>query len=140
VGDYGNDLAVPLRFAIQECATMQFRFPQLLLIAMCFSQSASAQINPFRNNVGTPLNAADMAALTEATNRLLDRSKLVSGATETWANPQSGAGGTVTAGDPVRRKGMACRVMRYHHTVPGPAAERNVTLTWCNTKEGWKIG
>ncbi len=118
---------------------MQFRFLPLLLITACLSQSASAQINTFRNNVGTPLNAADIAALTEATNRLLDRPRLVAGATETWSNPQSGAGGTATAGDVVRRKGMTCRAIRYHHIVPGPAAERNVTLTWCKTADGWKI-
>jgi hypothetical protein len=115
------------------------RFPLLLLIAVGLSQPALAQINPFRGSRGTPLDAGDLAALTEATNRLLDRPHLVPGGTEPWSNPQSGASGTATAGNAVQRKGMACRVVRYQNTVPGPRAERNTTLTWCKTKDGWKI-
>ena len=95
-----------------------------LLIAASLSHPALAQINPFRSGRGTPLNAADIAALTEATNRLLDRPQLVAGGTETWSNPQSGANGTVTAGNAVQRKGMACRVVRYQTTVPGPEAQQ----------------
>jgi surface antigen len=112
----------------------------LLLIAACLSQPAIAQINPFRGSSGTPLNAADITALTDATNRLLDRPDLVAGGIETWSNPQSGASGTVTAGNAVQRKGLACRVVRYQHTIPGPHPQRSVTLTWCKTPDGWKIG
>lgn len=112
----------------------------LLLIAMCLASPAFAQINPFRGSGDTRLNAEDLAALTEATNRLLDRPQLVAGGTEPWSNAQSGASGTVMAGDPVRRQGMACRVVRYQISVPGPNPERNVSLTWCKTKDGWKIG
>jgi surface antigen len=116
------------------------RLLPLLLIAACLSQPALAQINPFRGSRGTPLDAGDLAALTEATNRLLDRPQLVSGGTEIWSNPQSGASGTATAGSPVQRKGMACRVVNYQTTVPGPRPERRTSLTWCKTKDGWKIG
>ena len=116
------------------------RLLPLLLIAACLSQPALAQINPFRGSRGTPLDAGDLAALTEATSSLLDRPQLVSGGTEIWSNPQSGASGTATAGSPVQRKGMACRVVNYQTTVPGPRAERRTSLTWCKTKDGWKIG
>ena len=58
-----------------------------LLIATLIAQPAFAQINPFRNSSATPLNAADIAALTDATNRLLDKPHLASGNTETWTNP-----------------------------------------------------
>jgi surface antigen len=112
----------------------------LLLVVVCFSQPVLAQINPFRGSAGTPLNDADIAALTDATNRLLDRPHLATGGTETWSNPQSGARGTVIAGAAMQRKGMSCRVVRYHNTVPGPRAERVATLTWCKTSDGWKIG
>jgi surface antigen len=116
------------------------RLLPLLLIAASLSQPALAQINPFRGSRGTPLNAEDIAALTEATNRLLDRPHLAAGGKETWSNPQSGASGTATAGNPLQRKGMACRVVRYQTTVPGgPRPERSTTLTWCKTKDGWKI-
>jgi hypothetical protein len=112
----------------------------LVLIATCLAPPVLAQVNPFRGSRGTPLNAEDIAALTEATNRLLDRPQLVAGGTEPWSNAQSGASGTVTAGDPVRRQGMACRMLRYQMSVPGPNPERSVNLTWCKTKDGWKIG
>lgn len=112
----------------------------MLLIAACLSQPALAQINPFRGSSGTPLSAADITALTEATNRLLDRPALVAGDTEIWSNPESGASGTVTAGKTVHRKGLACRLVNYQHSIPGPAAQRSGTLTWCKTSDGWKIG
>jgi surface antigen len=116
------------------------RLLPLFLTAVCLSQPVLAQINPFRGSRGTPLDAADLTALTDATNRLLDRPQLASGGTETWSNPQSGASGTVTAGSPVQRKGLACRVVNYKNTVPGPRPERIAKLTWCKTKDGWKIG
>jgi surface antigen len=111
-----------------------------LFVAACLAQPAAAQINPFRGSRSTPLNAADLAALQEATIRLLDRPRLVAGGTEAWNNPQSGASGTVIAGDATKRKGLACRIVRYEHAVPGPRPERGGTLTWCKTKDGWKIG
>jgi len=112
----------------------------LLLIAACLSQPSFAQINPFRGSRATPLNADDIAALTEATNRLLDRPQLTTGGTETWNNPKSGSSGTVTAGKVVQRKGLMCRAVTYQTTVPGQSAERATSLTWCKTAHGWKIG
>jgi surface antigen len=117
----------------------QFRLLPLLMIAACLSQPAFAQINPFRGTRATPLTAEDITALTDATNQLLDRHGLAAGAKETWSNPRSGAKGTVTAGNATKRKGLACRVMRYDVTVPGPRSERNRTLTWCKTQDGWKL-
>lgn len=112
----------------------------LLLIGACLPDVALGQISPFRGTRGSPLNADDVSALTEATNRLLDRQGLTAGAKESWSNPKSGAGGTVTAGNAVRQKGLACRVMQYDYTVPGPRSERNGKLTWCKTHDGWKVG
>ena len=113
--------------------------PSLLLVTACLSQPAFAQINPLRGSAATPLNGADITALTEATNRLLDRPSLVAGGTETWSNPQSGASGMVVAGSALKRKGMSCRAVSYQNTVPGPNAKRSTTLTWCKTSDGWKI-
>jgi surface antigen len=114
-------------------------FLLFLLFAVCLSQPALAQINPFRGSRDVPLNAADLAALTEATNRLLDRPQLAAGASENWSNPQSGVSGTATAGNPVQRQGMACRAVIYRATVPGQDTPRSRTLTWCKTKNGWKV-
>jgi surface antigen len=76
------------------------RLLTLLVVAVCLSQPVLAQINPFRGSGGTPLNRDDIAALTDATYRLLDQPQLVAGASEIWSNPRSGIGGTVTAGRP----------------------------------------
>ncbi len=116
------------------------RLLPLLLVSICLSQPALAQINPFRNSSRTPMSAEDISALTEATNRLLDRPQLVAGGTETWSNPKSGASGTITAGAVVQRKGLTCRIVNYQNTVPGPLSQRTSTLTWCKTKDGWKVG
>ena len=116
------------------------RFLPLLLIIACLAGPALAQINPFRGSRGTPLNADDLAALQNATDLLLDRPRLAVGDSETWSNPQSGTSGTVTAGNAAQRTGLACRVVRYQISVPGARPERSVTLTWCKTKDGWKIG
>jgi surface antigen len=126
--------------AILEDAMMRQRLLTLLVVAVCLSQPALAQINPFRSGRGTPLNNDDLAALTDATNRLLDQPQLVAGASETWNNPQSGVSGTVTAGSAVKRHGLACRVVYYERTVPNRTANRSTTLTLCKTKDGWKIG
>ncbi len=112
----------------------------VLLIGAWLPGAALAQINPFRGTRGSPLNADDVSALTDATNRLLDRQGLTAGAKESWSNPKSGANGTITAGNAVRQKGLACRVMHYDYTVPGPRSERDRKLTWCKTQDGWKIG
>ena len=112
----------------------------LLLIGACLPGVAQAQINPFRGTRASPLNGGDVSALTDATHHLLNSPGLTAGAKETWSNPNSGANGTVTAGSTVRQKGLACRVMLYDYTVPGPHSERNRKLTWCKTHDGWKIG
>jgi hypothetical protein len=118
---------------------IRHRLMPLLLIAACLSQPVLAQINPFRGSRSPPLDAADIAALTEATNRLLDRPQLVAGGTETWSNPKSGVSGTATAGASSLRKGMTCRVVHYRTTMPGSGTPSSRTLTWCRTKDGWKI-
>ena len=119
---------------------IRYRILPLLLIAASLSQPAFGQINPFRGSRGTPLNADDLKALGEATDRLLDRPDLVTGGSETWSNPQSGVSGTITAGSAVQRKGLACRILSYQVTGSSPGPQRRATLTWCKTSDGWKIG
>ena len=111
-----------------------------LLLAMSLSLPASAQINPFRGSRGTPLNADDLAALGDATTRLLDRQQLAVGNQETWSNPKSGINGVVAAGGAVKRNGLSCRVTNYVLTGPASEPQRKRQLTWCKTKDGWKIG
>jgi surface antigen len=130
---------VPAPFRIKGKA-MKRHLLWLPLIGICLSMPAHAQISPFRGTKGTPLNSADIAALTDATNRLLDQPDLAVGSTENWSNPQSGGSGTVTAGKPLQRHGLGCRTMQYVVTFPKDTASRNRTLVWCKTQNGWKIG
>ena len=81
----------------------QHILPAALLVAVTLAQPAFAQINPFRGTRATPLNADDLAALRDATNRLLDNPQLKTGNTEPWSNAQSGASGTAIAGAPTHR-------------------------------------
>ena len=99
------------------------RLLTLMVVAVCLSQPALAQINPFRGSGGTPLNRGDIAALTDATYRLLDQPQLVAGASETWSSPQSGVSGTVTAGSAVKRHGLACRVVQVREDRAQPHRE-----------------
>jgi hypothetical protein len=39
----------------------------------------------------------------------------------------------------VQRQGMACRAVLYKAAVPGQKTQRSRTLTWCKTKNGWKV-
>ena len=111
------------------------RIALLFLAVASVVVPAQAQINPFRNSSGRPLNRDDLAALNEATNRLLEHPQLEVGSVESWNNPRSGVEGTVTAGNPVTRRGMACRVVFYHLNI----RNRDATLTWCRTPDGWRI-
>ena len=116
---------------------------RLLLLAIgsvAIPVAAGAQVNPFRGSKGTPLKADDLKALGDATTRLLDQPQLSIGASESWSNPVSGIAGTVTAGQPVQRHGLACRMTDYAITGPGNEPQRRVSLTWCKTKDGWKTG
>jgi hypothetical protein len=117
---------------------IRHRFLPVLLIAAGLSHPALAQINPFRGSTAVPLGQDDISALTTVTYHLLDQAGLVAGASETWNSP-SGASGDVTAGNVVHRKGLFCRVMNYRIRMGGSADERARTLTWCKTKNGWKI-
>ena len=114
------------------------RLLPILLIATCLSQPLFAQINPFRGRATVPLRKDDISALTEATHHLLDQAGLVAGASEAWSSP-SGASGEVTAGNAVHHKGLSCRVMNYQIRIGDSGAERSRTLTWCKTKDGWKV-
>jgi surface antigen len=103
-------------------------------------QPAFSAVNPFHGSHGEPMRQADMDALIEATNRLLDRPQLVPGSTETWSNPASGAKGTIIAGKQVIRHNLHCRVLQHRIGGSEPGPERNYTTTWCRTPDGWKLG
>lgn len=122
---------------------MRCRLLSALLIsacAVCSIYPAQAQFRPYRASVDNRLNSDDLNAANAATMRLLDRPQLAEGGFEAWSNPRSGASGTIVAGKPLTRGGMACRVLDYFIHVPGPRADRSRVLTWCKTKDGWKIG
>ena len=113
----------------------------LAIGAAAIPVAAAAQgLNPFRGSKGTPLKADDLKALGDATTKLLDQPQLGVGASEGWSNPVSGISGSVAAGQSVQRHGLACRVTDYTIAGPGNEPQRQVSLTWCKTKDGWKVG
>ena len=126
----------PIRF---RHALMLGGFIPLAMTVPAASPTAQL-INPFSQTWANRLNSDDLAAVTQATNQLLDLPNLTAGETESWSNPQSGARGIATAGNAVRRKGLPCRVVHYEAEVPGPRPLRGLDLTWCKTNEGWKLG
>jgi hypothetical protein len=77
---------------------------------------------------GTPLKAEDLTALNAATNRLLDRPQLAVGDKESWISTKTGVAGTVTAGNPVQKKGLACPKAGYAINGPGSEPDRQVSL------------
>jgi hypothetical protein len=97
------------------------------LVGACRLQPAFGQINPFRGSKGEPMRQDDIDALTDATNRLLDRPQLV-------------PGGTETADQPVSRHNLSCRILEYQIIGPGTRPERKYTTTWCKTSDDWKLG
>jgi hypothetical protein len=122
---------------------MRCRLLSALLISACAVCSIcppQAQFRAFGASVDNRLNSDDLNAANAATIRLLDRPQLAEGGFEAWSNPRSGASGTIVAGKPLTRNGMDCRVLDYFIHVPGPRADRSRVLTWCKTKDGWKIG
>jgi hypothetical protein len=121
----------------------QRRYAYLLpafLVGVCLIQPAFSAPNPFRGTTGEPMKQDDLDALTAATNHLLDRPQLVPGGTETWTNPASGAGGTITAGKALTRHNLSCRIVQYKIVGPGTRPARNFSTTWCKTRDGWKLG
>lgn len=116
------------------------RILPILLIGAWLLHPAYGQINPFRGSKAAPLTRDDISVLMDATNRLLDRPQLVAGGIETWNNPKSGASGTITAGQPLHRHGLSCRLVLYKTAGPEARPERSNSLTWCRTADGWKMG
>jgi len=110
------------------------------VFALCVSSPGQAQNRPYRASVANRLSSEDLVAANAATMRLLDRPQLAEGGFEVWSNPRSGASGTIVAGKALSRGGMACRTLDYFTHAPGPKADRSMVLTWCKTKDGWKIG
>ena len=106
------------------------------------ADAVHAQGRPYRNSNEEKLSKQDLDALEMATKELLDRPQLSNGAFEAWNNPNSGVSGTIVAGKALNRGGMACRQLTYYTTVPGPGprSDRTTELTWCKTRDGWKIG
>jgi len=115
----------------------------LSLLWCCFSLhldhrcQRSAQINPFRGSKGTPLKAEDLTALSAATNRLLDRPQLAAG-DKSHGAPEDGGGCTVTAVQSGAEKRVGLPHGGLRDNGPGSEPDRQVSLTWCKTKGGWK--
>jgi hypothetical protein len=111
----------------------------LLAIVGVLATPAYSQVSPFRGQRGAPLTQNDITALFDASYRLLGHADLAKGDKDGWN--VSGSNGTVTAGDAVKRHGLACRALNYQFVMSAePGRTRKGALTWCKTDKGWKIG
>ena len=119
----------------------QFRFAlALALLAALAPGPASAQINPFRGLGADRLTGDDVRMLTETGNRLLGRSPLPNGSSESWRNDSTGASGSVRVNNTFQRQGMVCHTLAYQARTRTGLAPRTNTLVWCRTRNGaWKI-
>jgi surface antigen len=118
----------------------RLRLASLALIVGLAPGLASAQINPFRGRGADKLTADDVRMLMDASNRLLARPSLHTGASESWKNDQSGASGSVSLKGNSRRHGLACRTLGYQAHSGAGVSPSGSTLIWCKTQDGsWKI-
>jgi surface antigen len=106
-------------------------------MALCMLAVASrAQMSPFLNDYENTLNGDDMAAISTASERLFDQQD---GASDTWSNPKSGNGGSITVINSFTRDGMQCRKIGYDVRIAGIPETHSYTFDWCKTSNGWKI-
>lgn len=100
-----------------------------------------AQASPLaRPRIGTGLNDADRQAMNGAAARLFQRHTIADGATDSWSNPKSGNGGSITVLHHLIRAAMPRREVRYDIRLHSGGRTRAYTLNWCKTANGaWKI-
>jgi surface antigen len=99
-----------------------------------------AQISPFFNRFAGNLTGEDMNYMIASGEQLYGKDNVADGASDTWLNPKTGNGGTITVLQSFTHGGMPCRKVRYDVRLAGHSDTRPYTLDWCKTPEGtWKI-
>jgi hypothetical protein len=105
-----------------------------------FAAALHAQVSPFFNRFAGNLNGDDMNYMIAAGEQLYGKSNVADGASDTWLNPKSGNGGTITVLQSFTRDGMPCRKVRYDIRLAGHTDTRPYTVDWCKTQGGvWKM-
>jgi surface antigen len=114
------------------------------LLCLCVSMlpaTLHAQVSPIPSSrLETGLNDADLRAMNAAAAPLYQKHTVASGATDTWSNPQSGNGGSVTVLQSFTKSDMPCRKVRYDVHLRSRRGMRSYTVNWCKTATGtWKM-
>lgn len=108
-----------------------------LTLALSFgcAATASAQnVGFLRNSVMESITRDDAALLEKNYKDALEQPD---GHTSTWTNPRTGHSGTATPLRATKVKDMSCRVLEMSNTAGG-RTERS-ELTFCKTKDGWRL-
>jgi surface antigen len=110
------------------------------LSAFVLAAGLHAQMSPFFNRFAGNLNGDDMNYMIAAGEQLYGKGNVGDGASDTWLNPKSGNGGTITVLQSFARDGMPCRKVRYDVRLAGHTDTRSYTADWCKTPGGvWKM-
>jgi surface antigen len=109
----------------------------LAAIAAAFAGAAGAQSNlGFLDNAPIQkMTKADIALLMKHSDEALSRN--ADGHTSAWANPQTGASGTITPLKTFTQRGMKCREAEYTNFAGGFRGASRHTL--CLQGGTWKI-
>jgi surface antigen len=113
----------------------------LCLFITLLPAASHAWVSPIPSSrIETGLNDADRRAMSAAAARLYQKDTVTNGATDTWSNPQSGNGGSVTVVQSFTKSEMPCRKVRYDVHLRSRRGMRSYTVNWCKTATGdWKI-
>ena len=121
---------------------LRFSCHMMLSMALVLTTfSASAQINPFRDNRSGPqLTATDLNLLGDSVLRLNQSPGLEVGSKEPWINPATGSHGTSVVTRIFTSSQRPCHMLHHEFFPLGRATPSNYNLTWCRVADGkWKI-
>jgi surface antigen len=104
-------------------------------IAMVAGTAAAQNLGFLRDAPIARMNREDTGMLTRNYQQALD--SLPDGHTNAWTNPKTGSSGTATPLKTTKEKGMTCRLLEITNQAGGLSGRSE--LTFCKTKDGWKI-
>ena len=108
------------------------------IVMMLSISPVDAQISPFSETF--VLTSEDVAAISEAFNRLMEDAAAAPGATVDWSNDGSGSSGTVNLQE-ILPKGPfeACRKIRYDIKIAKYQQLHRYVIDYCQVEDGtWK--
>lgn len=110
----------------------------LLVSALLWAESATAQVNPFGDSLD--LEESDVAMLQAAASTLFQDDNARIGQTETWNNPETGNSGAVSILQLFEHEGLPCKRLQHAIKQKGRADQNIYQFARCRTNDGsWKL-